>query len=180
MHVVEGIIVKKHCYFFYLSTDRQVEDVVKICCTGQNTSVLGIDTTYNLCDMRVTDSCYRNKRQIRNGSGHHPVFLGPVLFHFTKDDQTFTRFALELQTSNPETIKLKEIGIDMEDDIFNGVQLLFPDVPELYCGHHMKQRDVSKLYCVRHMKQRDKIKIGKLLAKFKCSENEKVFKAKQY
>ena len=30
------------------------------------------------------------------------------------------------------------------------------------------------------MKQRDKFKIGKLLAKFKCSENEKVFKAKQY
>ena len=51
MHVVETIIVKKHCYFFYLSTERQVEDVVKFCCTGQNTSVLGIDTTHNLCNM---------------------------------------------------------------------------------------------------------------------------------
>ena len=29
------------------------------------------------------------------------------------------------------------------------------------------------------MKQRNEIKIGKLLAKFKCCENEKVFKAKQ-
>ena len=116
--------------------------------------------------MLVTDSCYQNKRLIGNDSGHHPVFLGLAFFHFIKDDQTFTRFALELQASNPETRKLKKIGVDMEDAIFNGgVQSLFPDV--------------SKLYCVRHMKQRDKIKIGKLLAKFKCSENEKVFKAKQ-
>ena len=30
------------------------------------------------------------------------------------------------------------------------------------------------------MKQQDEIKIGKLLTKFKCSENEKVSEAKQY
>ena len=30
------------------------------------------------------------------------------------------------------------------------------------------------------MKQRDEIKIGKLLAKFKCTEKEKVFKVKQH
>ena len=166
MHVVGSVIVKKRFYFFYLSTERQAEDLVKFCCTGQNTSVLGIDTTYNLCDMWVTDSCYRNKRLIGSDSGHHPVFLGPVLFHFTKDDQTFTRFTLELQASNSETRKLKKIGVDMEDAIFNGVQSLFPDV--------------SKLYCVPRMKQRDEIKIGKLLAKFKCNEKEKVFKTKQY
>ena len=29
MHVIETIIVKKRSYFFYLSTERQVEDVVK-------------------------------------------------------------------------------------------------------------------------------------------------------
>ena len=86
MHVAKTIIVKKRCYFFYLSTEGQVEDVVKFCCTGQNTSVRAIDTTYNLCDMCVTDSCYRNKRLIGNDSGHHPVFLGPALFHFTKKD----------------------------------------------------------------------------------------------
>ena len=53
----------------------------------------------------------------------------------------------------------------MEDAIFNGVQPLFPDL--------------SKLYYVCHMKQGDESKIEKLLAKFKCSENEKVFEAKQ-
>ena len=87
--------------------------------------------------------------------------MGPVLFHFTKGNQTFTRFALELQISNPKTKKLKEIGTDMEDAIFNGMQSLFPDV--------------SKPYCVRHMKQHGKIKTGKFSAKFKRGKNEKVF-----
>ena len=79
--------------------------------------------------MWVTDSCYRNKRLIGNDSGHHLVFLGPVLFYFKKDDQTFTRFTLELQARNPETRKLKKIGVDMEDAIFHEVQSLFPNVP---------------------------------------------------
>ena len=147
------------CTFFL---ERQVEDVTKCCCTCQKTSVLGTDTTNNLCDMWVTDSCYQSKRLIEDASGHHPDLLGPALFHFTKDDQTFTWLALKLQASNPETRKRKKIGVDMEDAIFNGVQSLF--------------QNVSKLYCVRHMKQRDEIKIRKLFAKSKYSENEKVFK----
>ena len=166
MYVVENIIVKKQCFFLYLFLERQVEDVAKCCCTGQKSSVLVTDTTNNLCDMWVADSCYQNKRLIENASGHHPVLLGPALFHFTKDDQTFTWLALKLQASNPETRKLKRIGVDMEDAIFNGVQSLF--------------QDVSKLFCVRHMKQRDEIKIRKLFAMSKYSENEKVFKVNHY
>ena len=54
----------------------------------------------------------------------------------------------------------------MEDAIFNGVQSLF--------------QDVSKIFCVRHMKQRDEIKIRKLFAMSKYSENEKVFKVNHY
>ena len=84
MHVVETLIVKKSCYLLLPFHRRQVKDFVKFCCTGQNTSVLGIDTTYNLCNMWVTGSCYQN-RLIRNYSGHHPVFLSPVLFRFTKE-----------------------------------------------------------------------------------------------
>ena len=84
MHVVETIIVKKRCDFFYLYAERQVEVVVKFCCTGQNTSVLGIDTMYSLCNMWVTDLCYQNKRIIGNDSGHQPVFLSPGFFILQK------------------------------------------------------------------------------------------------
>ena len=124
INVAESIIGKKRQFFFYLHTEKQVEDVVKFCFRGRNTSVLGTDTTYNLCDIWVNDSYYRNKRLSGNDSVHHPVFLGPVLFHFTKVDLTLTQFALELQASNPQMRKLKKIDFDMEDAIFSGVQSL--------------------------------------------------------
>ena len=76
--------------------------------------------------------------------------FGDCFIPLYKRKSNVTWLASELQASN---------------GTFNGVQSLSPDV--------------SKLYCVLHMKQRDEIKIGKFLAKFKCSENEKVFKAKQ-
>ena len=108
--------------------------------------------------MWVTESCYRDKRLIGDDSGHHIVFLGPVLFHFKKDDQTFTRFTLELQARSLETRKLKKIGVA----IFHGVESLFPNM--------------SKLYCVRHMKQRDEIKIGKLLVKLSAVKMKRYLK----
>ena len=121
-------------------------------------------TIYNLCDM---SNWLMLPKQESNWKWFWapPSHFGPCFISFCERRPNFTRFALELQASNPETRKLKKISIDMEDAIFNGVQWLFPDV--------------SKLYCVRHMKQQDEIKIGNLLAKFKCSENEKVFKSKQ-
>ena len=36
--------------------------------------------------MWLTDTCYRNKRLINSKSGAHPVFLGLVMLHFTKDE----------------------------------------------------------------------------------------------
>ena len=90
----------------------------------------------------------------------HPVYLGPTLLHFTKDTQTFTRFALEIQAFNPETRGIKKIGVDIEDAIYNGVQILFPEA--------------QQLCCVRHLKQRDEIQILKMMDRKKCTEKEKM------
>ena len=118
-------------------------------------SVLGIDTTFNLCNLWVTDSCYRNKRLVNNVSGENPNFLAPSLFHFTKDEQTFRRFAVEL-LANPRLANLKKIGVDMEEAIYNGLSSLLPNV--------------EKLHCVRHLKQRDEAQIIKILNKFNGTE----------
>ena len=94
-------MVTADAYYIFLKTDRQINDMLKFCCTPHNSSVLGADTTYNLCDTWMTDTCYRNKRLINPKTKSHPVFLGPMLFHFTKNKETFLRFALELFTSDP-------------------------------------------------------------------------------
>ena len=45
--------------------------------------------------------CYQNKRIISVRSGAHPVYTGPVMLHFTKDEETFGRFCLEMVSANP-------------------------------------------------------------------------------
>ena len=125
----------------------------------QNASVLGIDTTFNLCDMWLTDTCYRNKRLINPRTNAHPVFLGPILIHFTKEEETFLRFALELLSADPTLRNLKKIGVDLESAIYNGFKKVFPT---LY-----------RLLCIRHISERDRQKLGKLLELIKMSEGQK-------
>ena len=144
--MIQSILIKENAYYFFMCSRRQIEDIISFCCTGVDSEVLGIDTTYNLCDMWVTDSCYKDKRLVSNTTGNHPIFLGPLIFHFTKDKDTFTRFALEMMAIDPLVIsKLKKIGVDMEDAIFEGIKNVMPNVSQLYCVRHLSQRDEKKL-----------------------------------
>ena len=165
INVIESIVIKKNCYFCFVATKKQTNYISTFCCSGNDISVLEIDVTYNLCDIWVTDSCCRNKRLISNTSGVYPVYLGPTLLHFTKDIQTFTQFALEIQACNPETRGIKKIGVDMEDAIYNGVKILFPEA--------------QQLYCVRHLKQQDKMQILKMMDRKKCTKKEKMMAKKE-
>ena len=64
-------------------------------------------------DSRFTDTCYYNKRLV-NSDGHNPVFLGPTLIHFIKDQKS------------PKIRNLQTIGIDHEMVIFNGFSSVLP------------------------------------------------------
>lgn len=46
---------KAPCLILY--TDEQIQDIKTLCCTGL--SILGIYKTFNLCDMHVTATCYK-------------------------------------------------------------------------------------------------------------------------
>ena len=67
--------------------------------------------------MGVADARYHNKRIVNPEIGNNPIFLGPTLFHFTKNDKTFSRLALELLDTDPELINLKTIGANIEEAI---------------------------------------------------------------
>ena len=67
--------------------------------------------------MGVADARYHNKRIVNPETGNNPIFLGPTLSHFTKNDKTFSRLALELLDTDPELINLKTIGANIEEAI---------------------------------------------------------------
>ena len=158
---VRTVIVTKDCYMAFLYTDKILSDIEKFCCddTDMEKCVLGIDTTYNLCGMWITDTCYRNKRILGVRSRDHPVFTGPVMFHFSKDDSTFRRFCAELVSANPSVANLKKVGVDMEAAIFNGFKSILPNLLQLYCAKHLQDRDL--------------IAIEKLHGKMKLSDKDK-------
>ena len=117
--LIRSVVVYGDSYLVFLYTDKQLEDIEQFCCSDNDVSVLGIDTTFKLCDTWVTDTSYRNKRVLSTRSKKHPVHLGPVMLHFTKNEETFRRFCAELLSANPQLNGLTKIGVDMESAIFN-------------------------------------------------------------
>ena len=138
------IITGKH-YLTFAYNEKQIQDIEKFCTTELEASVLAVDTTFNLCDMWITDTSYRNKRLLNPTTGKHTVFLFPVMLHFSKNEKTFGRIALELVSANPKLKHLKKIGVDLESAIFNGFSNIIPTVSRLVCVHQLKKRDELKL-----------------------------------
>ena len=83
--------------------------------------------------MWITNTSYRSQRLLNSGSGKHPVFLDPVMIHFTKDENTFMRFAMETLASNSKLYEIKRIGADMESAIYNGLKKAIPSISPLVC-----------------------------------------------
>ena len=91
--------------------------------------------------MWITDTSYRSQRLLNSGGRKHPVFLGPVMNHFTKDENTFMRFALEILASNSKLYEIKRIGVDMESAIYNRFKKAVPSISRLVCARYLKARD---------------------------------------
>ena len=112
----------------------------------------------NLCNLWVTDTSYHNQRSVRTNTRKHPVLLGSLFFHFTKDVTTFPQFALEIKIHGI-TKDIRKVVADLEKVIWQGFKQIFP---------------ISKpLYCVGQLQERDKKKIEKLLSKTHSNAAEK-------
>jgi hypothetical protein len=98
----------------------------RMCCTGQ--SILGIDKTFNLCDMHVTASCYKQTSVKMETIGEPPIFLGPIFIHDNSDFHNFTHFFhhLKIKLFGASTNQLA-IGSDEEKDLVNAIKSTFPD-----------------------------------------------------
>ena len=67
--------------------------------------------------------------------------LGAVMMHFTKDEETFRRFCVELISADLQLINLKKVWVDMEVAIINGFHSVIYKLLQLYCAQHLQQKD---------------------------------------
>jgi len=126
----------------FLADEIQINDVSSFCC--DRNGVLSIDTTFNLCESWLTDTCYHNIR-LETAEGKHPIFLGPAIIHFQKDSFIFRRFASEMITYHPNIQKLKVIGTDQEMAIYKGFASQIPELRLLLCVFHLENTDKRKI-----------------------------------
>ena len=65
----------------FLAKYRQLEDIEKFCKNKLNGVVLGIDSTYNICNYYVTICTYKNALLEVTGTDRSPVMIGHATTH---------------------------------------------------------------------------------------------------
>ena len=119
--MIESIVINNKVYFFFKCS------FPKFCFPENDASVFGTEKAFVLCDLWVTDSCYKNTRIVNCTTGNHPVFLGSLIFQFTKDKSTLSRFALEMMEIDSSISHLKKVGTNMNESVYHGVKVVIPE-----------------------------------------------------
>ena len=134
-------------YIAFAYTEKQVSDIEKSCCKSTEPGVFAVDTKFNLCDLLITETSYRNKGLVNTIDRRTPLYLGPIMLHFTKDEKTFGRFGLETLSQNLNLKNISFIKVDLESAIFNDQvsMTMIPDLRRLICVRHLMKQGESKL-----------------------------------
>ena len=125
--LIKIVIFTDNVYISLVSTGKQLNDVEKFCCKATNSSILAVET-FNLCDMWITDTSYQNMCLLNTDTRKNPVYLGLIIVLFTKHEKTFSQFALELCSENPNFKNLKAFGVTLESAIFKDTFKAFKSV----------------------------------------------------
>lgn len=127
-----------------LYTDDQITDIKNLCCTGQ--SILGIDKTFNLCDMHVNATCYKQVTVDMQSTGEPPIFMGPLYIHDNSDNETYCNFFyhLKIKLSGTDTSRLV-FSTDEEKALVIAITTSFPNSDHMLCKRHLYQNTKQKL-----------------------------------
>ena len=75
-----------------VSTERQLNDLVRFCTPANNFTIMTIDPTFSLGDFDVTVITYRHSLLISRQGGQPPAIIGPILIHCKKTFATYHFF----------------------------------------------------------------------------------------
>ena len=102
--------------------------------------IIGIDRTFNLGSVYVTNMVYKNKKVISKETGDHPIFIGPLFLHWEGSFLSYHTFLSHVKArlqDNINTIDLR-IGSDDEKGLTKAIDSVFPEATRLLCTKHMK------------------------------------------
>ncbi|GFN82620.1 hypothetical protein PoB_000912600 [Plakobranchus ocellatus] len=142
---------KTPCIILY--TEDQLNDVKRFCCPplpGDST-VLGIDKTFNLGSVHVMISVYKCLSVKRLRTDDFPVFCGPIFLHGNSDIETFFLFLHHLSGNLASCAQCPVLGSDGEKALRQAMSLAFPKSPRLAYAHlkkNFRHALADKLSCI--------------------------------
>ena len=130
-----------------LASDVQLAEMEKFCTEEVMFTVMQIDPTFNLGPYECTPVSYQNLLLERKSTGKPPVFVGPVVIHYKKDERSYRDFLNKLKSLRPGLQEIASFGTDGEMALVNALQSCFPKGAEkpLRCFRHFRQNAEAML-----------------------------------
>ena len=97
-----------------LSTDLQLDDLVRFCTDPNEFCVLSVDPNFSLGDFSVTCITYHNLLVTDTRTSQSPIMLGPMLVHQSKSFEVYNFFASTLIGITPSLARILAFGTDGE------------------------------------------------------------------
>ena len=129
----------------FLANYRQLEDIEKFCKNKLNGVVLGIDSTYNICNYYVTICTYKNALLEVTGTDRSPVMIGHATTHAQKTFELYFTLSHNMLQHNRNIAQMKTFGTDAEVNNFQAFKACFPNADHLLCWIHSKDNVTRKL-----------------------------------
>lgn len=119
------------------------------CCSHPFTfSVLSLDSTYDVGNYCVTNTCFENLKVVHADvkyHGRHPLEMGPTFVHRNKDTNAFVGFLSSILRMKPDLKTIQVIGSDGDEAIMNASLICFQDSLKVLCSNHKKENIERKL-----------------------------------
>ena len=124
---------------FICYTAAQMTDMQQYLKTNPD-CILGIDRTFNLGAVYVTNFVYKNTKVIRKETGDHPIFVGPMFLHWEGSFLSYHTFLSHVKARLSEKLKGIDIriGSDDESGLTKAIDDVFPGITRLLCTKHIK------------------------------------------
>ena len=116
-------------------TTEQLLDLRRFCCQDRDlahSTVLEVDKTFNLTELHLTTTVFKNMSVYRNGTSEHPIFFGPLMLHGSSDFESFYAFFSSL-VPKLEGVASPVFGTDEEYALRKGIQMAFPEAEIIAC-----------------------------------------------
>ena len=120
--------------------DEQLQDIRRFCCSAPigETTVLGVDKTFNLGQFHVTLTCLKNLSILRRDTNDHPIFLGPMYIHGSSKTSDYRVFFNHIYSALDNSRSSPTVGSDDEKVLRNAIAQAWPQGHHIYCHRHLR------------------------------------------